>query len=74
MKKNSSMWVHREMRIPGFAWQDGYAAFTVSASVLPDVMVYVREQEEHHRTRGFREELEMLLMKSGVSFDPKYLD
>jgi REP element-mobilizing transposase RayT len=74
LKKNSSVWVHEEMRIPGFAWQDGYAAFTVSASVLPDVTAYVREQEEHHRTRSFREELERLLKKSGVSFDPKYLD
>ena len=27
-----------------------------------------------HRTRSFREELELLLKKSGVSFDPKYLD
>ncbi len=74
LKKNSSAWVHQEMHIPGFAWQDGYAAFTVSASALPQVLAYVREQEEHHRIRGFREELEMLLKKSRVTFDPKYLD
>ena len=74
LKKNSSSWVHDELHIPGFAWQDGYAAFTVSASALPDVVAYARDQEEHHRTRSFREELELLLKKSGVSFDPKYLD
>jgi putative transposase len=74
VKKSSSMWVHDELRISGFAWQDGYAAFTVSASVLPKVLSYVQNQEEHHRTRTFREELEELLTKSGVVFDPKYLD
>ncbi len=74
LKKASSMWVHEEMHVPEFAWQDGYAAFTVSASVLPEVVAYVRGQEEHHRTRSFREELEIMLRKSGVSFEPKYLD
>ncbi len=74
LKKNSSTWVHKELRIPGFAWQDGYAAFSVSASVLPHVVAYVRDQEAHHRTKSFREELEMLLKKSGVDFDPKFLD
>ena len=74
LKKNSSAWVHNELQIPGFAWQDGYAAFTVSASALPDVVAYVREQESHHRTRSYLGELEKLLKKSGVSFDPKYLE
>ncbi len=74
VKKASSVWVHDELRIPGFAWQDGYAAFTVSASALPKVIAYVKNQEEHHRTKSFREELEEMLMKSGVVFDPKYLD
>ena len=74
VKKASSVWVHDELRIPGFAWQDGYAAFTVSASALPKVIAYVKNQEEHHRTKSFRQELEEMLTKSGVVFDPKYLD
>jgi putative transposase len=74
LKKASSAWVHEEMRVPDFAWQDGYAAFTVSASALPEVVAYVHGQEEHHRTRSFREELEIMLKKSGIHFDPKYLD
>ncbi len=74
VKKASSVWVHEEMHVPEFAWQDGYAAFTVSASALPEVVAYVHGQEEHHRTRGFKEELEIMLRKSGVSFDPKYLE
>jgi putative transposase len=74
LKRNSSAWVHKELLIPDFGWQDGYAAFTVSSSGLPAVVKYVHDQEEHHRTRNFGEELEILLKKSGVAFDPKYLD
>ncbi|MDB6003231.1 MAG: Transposase like protein [Prosthecobacter sp.] len=74
LKKASSGWVHEEMHVSEFAWQDGYAAFTVSASALPEVVAYVRGQEEHHRTRSFREELEIMLRKSGVSYEPKYLE
>ena len=74
LKKASSVWIHVEAGVPDFAWQDGYAAFTVSASVLPEVLAYVHGQEEHHRRRTFREELEIMLKKSGVSFDPKYLE
>jgi REP element-mobilizing transposase RayT len=74
LKKASSAWVHHELGIPGFAWQDGYTALTVSASVLPKIVDYVANQEPHHRRKTFREEMEELLRKAGVKFDPKYLD
>jgi putative transposase len=74
LKKQSSMWIHDEVRMPAFAWQEGYAAFTVSASAVPDVRRYVQNQEEHHRVRSFREELEIMLNRPGVKYDPRYLD
>jgi len=74
LKKASSLWVHEEMHLPGFAWQEGYAAFTVSASALTDVRRYIETQEEHHRQRSFREELKILLQRSGVNFEERYLD
>ncbi len=33
LKIAASAWVHEEMQVPEFASQDGYAAFTVSASL-----------------------------------------
>jgi hypothetical protein len=43
------------------AWQEGYGAFRVSASQRDAVRRYIQQQDEHHRTRTFREEyLEML--------------
>jgi putative transposase len=32
LKAVSSGWVHNEIGLRGFAWQEGYGAFTVSAS------------------------------------------
>jgi putative transposase len=74
LKKASSMWVHEEMRISHFAWQEGYAAFTVSATARESVRRYIADQEEHHRGRTFREEVVEMLEKAGVAYDPKYLD
>ncbi|MFC7337329.1 IS200/IS605 family transposase [Haloferula chungangensis] len=73
LKKASSAWV-KDSRFPGFQWQEGYAAFTVSASAREAVKRYIANQEEHHRTKSFREELVEFLEKSGVSYDPEYLD
>ena len=74
LKKATSVWVHEEVGLKAFAWQDGYAAFTVSATAKPAVRRYIANQEEHHRVRSFREELLEMPNKAGVDFNPKYLD
>ena len=73
LKKSSPAWI-RESKCPGFQWQEGHAAFTVSASARDSVRQYIANQEEHHRTKSFREELVEFLEKSGVPYDPRYLD
>ena len=74
LKKASSVWVHDEIRLDSFAWQEGYAAFTVSATARDAVKSYIANQEEHHRVKSFREELIEMLERAGVEYDPKYLD
>ncbi len=74
LKKASSVWVHAEMGLSAFTWQDGYAAFTVSAPSRGAVRQYIARQEQHHRTKTFREELIEMLDKAGIDYDPKYLD
>ncbi len=74
LKKASSLWVRDEMKVSDFAWQAGYAAFTVSATARESVRQYIANQEEHHRTQTFREELIAFLERAGVEYDPKYLD
>ena len=74
LKKASSGWLHEELGLPAFAWQEGYAAFTVSVTSREAVRSYIANQEEHHRVKSFREELVEMLNKAGIDYDPKYLD
>ena len=74
LKKASSIWVAETMPLPSFHWQEGYGAFTVSASGRSDVQDYIARQEEHHRQRTFREEYILMLQKSGIEYDERYLD
>ena len=73
LKKASSVWVHEEIGLREFAWQEGYAAFTVSAAGLTAVGNYIANQEEHHRVKSFHEELVEMLQRAGVEYDEKYL-
>ena len=56
-----------------FAWQDGYGAFTVSKSNVPDIERYVLGQREHHRVRTFEDEFVEFLDRHEIDYDPKYL-
>jgi len=74
VKANSSAWAHQQFPdLRDFAWQDGYAAFTVSPSLLPQVKQYIENQAEHHRKLSFQEELVALLEKHGVEYDERYI-
>ena len=74
VKGGSSQWIHETFaELRDFWWQDGYAAFTVSKSALPDVLSYVRNQAEHHRNMSFEEELIALLDRHGVEYDSRYV-
>jgi REP element-mobilizing transposase RayT len=74
LKANSSGWISRTFReAAGFAWQEGYGAFTVSESQAPKVRRYIERQEEHHRSVSFVEELKVILRAHGLPFDERYL-
>ncbi len=73
LKKASSVWTHDVLGEKLFAWQEGYAAFTVSASSLDAVRKYIANQEHHHRVKSFYEELIEMLEKAGVGYNPDYL-
>lgn len=73
VKAVSSRWVHEEIGERGFAWQEGYGAFTVSSSQRGPVRDYIARQDEHHEKRTFQEEYVDLLRRSGVEYDERYL-
>jgi len=72
LKKASSLWI-TESHSPGFAWQEGYSAFSVSATHVQALKKYIATQDAHHHKLDFATELKNLLNKNGISFDPKYL-
>lgn len=74
LKKDATNWVKDTFHERDFAWQEGYAAFTVSPTSLRAVRVYISKQEQHHRVKTFREELVSLLRRSGVAFEDRFLD
>jgi len=71
VKSNSSRWAHE--RGQKVTWQEGYGAFSVSASNLSTVEQYVRNQAVHHRKMSFEEEFVALLRKHGLEFDAKHV-
>ena len=68
LKGGSSRWMG-----PGFAWQEGYGAFSVSSSQAPTVKKYIRNQEQHHRKRRFEDEFRALLRHCGIEYDERYV-
>jgi REP element-mobilizing transposase RayT len=76
IKSNSSRWMKERFELPyGFGWQSGFSSFTVSGSSVEDVKRYIENQQEHHRTVSFAEELKVFLDKHGITYDPEhYLD
>lgn len=74
VKSRSSGWVHATWPDrKAFAWQEGYAAFSVSRSVEDKVRHYIQTQKEHHASRDFKDELRELPALHGVNFDERYL-
>jgi len=54
-------------------WQDGYAAFSVSQTVIENVKQYINGQEEHHKHVSFQEELLSFFKAQGIEYDERYL-
>jgi REP-associated tyrosine transposase len=74
LKSNSSGWANDVRLIQGrFAWQTGYAAFSVSESQVPTVRRYIQNQEAHHAKVSFKDELIALLKKHRIEYDERYI-
>jgi putative transposase len=77
-----SVWIKEVKRVSSifgkefhgdFAWQAGYAAFSVDSTNLNKIANYVRNQEEHHHTVSFQDELRAVLTEHGVEWNEQYL-
>jgi putative transposase len=74
LKGISSKWLSEEYpELKRFEWQKGYAAFSVSTSQLKKVIAYIKNQEEHHKTKTFRDEYISFLRGNNIPFDEKFI-
>ncbi len=74
IKRHSSRWIKTKGNYYSqFAWQGGYGGFSVSPSLHDKTKRYIRNQEEHHRKRTFKDEYLMFLKEYGIEYDERYL-
>lgn len=74
IKANSSRLINEKQWINGkFEWQTGYGAFTCSHSQLTNVINYIQNQEEHHKTKSFKEEYIEFLKSFDIDFEENYI-
>ncbi len=71
LKGSSSKWLNENGE--QFAWQEGYGAFSVSASQIDDVIRYIKNQGAHHAKRSFEDEFLQFLKRYGVAYDPAHV-
>ena len=74
IKRDSSKWINKKKFVKGkFNWQAGYGAFSYSHSQINQVVKYINNQEERHKTKTFREEYLLLLKKFKIKYDNRYI-
>lgn len=74
IKGNSSKWINEKKIVQGkFGWQEGYGAFSYGKSQIKDVIKYIENQEQHHKTKSFKDEYLDFLRKFEIEHDEKYI-
>ena len=74
VKTASSKWIKTKGRqFTNFHWQNGYGAFSIGQSQVPDVKRYIARQKEHHRRITFQDEYRKFLRRYGVDYDERYV-
>ena len=74
IKAESSRWIKGVSPFyRSFSWQEGYGAFSVSTSIVPRVVNYIRNQESHHKVQTFMDEYKSFLKAHGIDYDERYL-
>ena len=69
IKGGASKWINDHLDRRSFAWQDGYAAFTIGVSQLQATIHYIDNQERHHAKKTFAQEWKHMLERHGIKPD-----
>jgi hypothetical protein len=74
LKRGTSRWIKdKGAEFADFYWQNGYGAFSIGQSIVPEVTVYIGSQAEHHKRIAFQEEYRQFLERYQVEIDERYV-
>ena len=66
IKGESSFWINKnDVTKTKFEWSDEYFAVSISETHINKVRDYIKNQEEHHRKKTWKEEYEEFMNKYG---------
>jgi REP element-mobilizing transposase RayT len=67
IKGSSSHYINQNnLIVDKFSWQTGYAAYSVSESVVDKVHNYIHNQKQHHAKKTFQQEYDELIKLYGL--------
>lgn len=67
IKGSSSHFVNQNnMVAEKFAWQTGYAAYSISESMVEKVFQYIKNQKQHHQKNTFQQEYDEFIRLYGL--------
>jgi len=67
IKGSSSHYINQNnLIVDKFSWQTGYAAYSVSESVVDKVHNYIYNQKQHHAKKTFQQEYDELIKLYGL--------
>jgi putative transposase len=61
------------MSLTRFQWQSGYGAFSIGRSEVNTVEKYIRNQDEHHKIKTYKEEYLHFINDYEIEYDERYL-
>jgi len=74
IKISSTNYINERKSTRGkFNWQKGFGAFSYSRSHIRAVATYIRNQEDHHKKRNFRDEYIKMLDDFKIEYNHEYL-
>ncbi len=56
------------------AWSVGYCALTYSERDKMQIINYIKNQKEHHKTQAFLDEVKVLMIESGIEINEKFFE
>ena len=74
VKAKSSKYINdHKLTKERFEWQEGYGIFSYRQRDVDHIYNYVKNQQEHHQKKSFREEYLDLLKEFELTYDEQYI-